>query len=66
MTDAQILEIAKSKIGEISPEKLQHEFIQVPVDWTQNLTVYWAVVTFKKSIIDGRVAWVETNTFKSI
>lgn len=66
MTDAQILDIAKSKIGEVSQEKLNQEYIQVPVDWTLDLTVYWAVVTFKKCIIDGKVAWVETNTFKSI
>lgn len=66
MTDLQILEAAKLKIGDISPEKLTHEFIQVPVEWMEELRVCWVVVTFKKSVEDGKIVWRESNTFKSL
>lgn len=65
MTDYQILERAKQKIESMSPEKLQHEFIQVPVEWEDSTTVYWAVVTFKKHIENDKIVWREHSTFKS-
>lgn len=66
MTDQQILKAAEKKIGNISPDKLEREYIQVPVEWMSGLTACWSVVTFKKTVDDdGRTVWRDDSTFDS-